>query len=73
MSLRITGVAAVLLARDGKQNFVFRIVLAAEAGKILVSFRVQSVYGFEDAHGRREIARRRAVAPEEAAGREDDE
>ena len=67
------GGGSVLLVRDPEQNFVFRIILTAEAGKIFVSFGIQPVNGLEDAHGRGEVARRRVVAAEEAAGREDDE
>ena len=44
----------------------------AEAGKILVSVRIQPMNGFEEAQGRRKIARRSVLAPEEVGGGEDD-
>ena len=73
MSLRMMGVEGSCSLRDREQNFVLGIILTAEAGEVFVSFGIKPVNGFQDADGRREVARRGVLAPKEADGGEDDE
>ena len=68
MSLRMMGVSGVLLARDGEQNFVLGIILAAKAREVFVSFGVKPVNGFQNADGRSDVARRGDLAAEEPDG-----